>query len=80
VFTARYGLNHMFQIPFNLSLRGLGFNPRPVLVGFVADKVALVEVFLPVLLFSLLLSLHECSILSQDKRAKTGYLLKSNVL
>ena len=45
----------MFQIRFNLPLRGLEFNPRPVLVGFVADKVALVQVFLPVLLFSLLL-------------------------
>jgi len=53
----------MFQIRFNLSLWGLGFNSRPVLVGFVADKVALVQGFHPVLLCFLLLSLHECSIL-----------------
>jgi len=32
---------------FNLSLLGLGFNPRPVLVGFVLDKVAPVQFFSP---------------------------------
>jgi len=33
------------------SLWRLGFNPRPAQVGFMVDKVALEQVFLPVLQF-----------------------------
>jgi hypothetical protein len=53
VFTARYGLDVYIQFRlifiFGLSLRGAGFGPEPVHVSFVADKVALGQVFLPIL-------------------------------
>jgi hypothetical protein len=87
VFTALYGLNqYMCQIRFNMSPRGLGFNPRPVPVGVVADKVALVETFLPVLCFPCYYHSTNapypatCCTYQKDKRAKAGDLLKSNVL
>ena len=38
-------------LPPGLSLRGLGFYPRPVQLRFVVDKVSLVQVFIRALLF-----------------------------
>jgi hypothetical protein len=46
---------------------GPGFDPRPVHVGFVVDKVALGQVFPRVLRFSPSISFHECFITRKTK-------------
>jgi hypothetical protein len=40
------------SLTVGLREKRIGFDPRPVTVGFVVDKVALVQVSIPVLLFS----------------------------
>ena len=68
------------------SLRGPAFNPRSVHVRFMVYKGALWQVFLPVLLFFLSVSFHQCTILiftymyasQKDRRAKPGNLPKSS--
>lgn len=45
------------------SQRRPGFNPSPVSVGFVVDKVALGQSFLRMLRFSLSVSFRHCCIL-----------------
>ena len=71
------------------SLRQPMFDPRSVDVRFVEDKVALRQVSLPVLRFSLVhiipLMLHtdlhlHAAVTRRTKRAKPGNLKKSNVL
>jgi len=65
-------------------LRGPAFNPRSVHVRFMVYKVALWQVFLAVLLFSLSVSFHQYTILiltymyafQKDRRAKSGNLPK----
>jgi len=42
---------------------GPGFDPRSINVGFVEDKVALVQIFPEVLRFPLSVSFHQCCIL-----------------
>jgi hypothetical protein len=55
VFTARYELNVyitvLFRLVSGLSRWWPGFDPRPVLVRCVVEKVAVGQFFLPVLLF-----------------------------
>ena len=48
-------------IMINVLSRRPGFDPRPVHVRFVLSRVALWQVFLPVLRFSLSVSFHQCS-------------------
>ena len=72
-----------------LSQRRLGFDPRPVRVGFVVEKVAQGRVFLRVFRVfpyqyhstnSPYPSSGTCCSYQKDKRAKTRSLPKSNVL
>jgi len=51
------------QLPKTMSLHSQEFEPRPVLVGCVVDKMALEQSSLKVLLFPWSLSFHHCSIL-----------------
>jgi hypothetical protein len=43
------GLSRFKRLPVSLSLYRSGFDPRPVYVGFVVEKVGLGEAFLRVL-------------------------------
>ena len=54
--------HHRFKAVTRLAGRA-GFDPRPVRVGFVVDKVALGQVSLRVLTFPLSIIFHQCSIL-----------------
>jgi hypothetical protein len=51
-----------------LSPRRPRFDPRPVHLGFVVDKVALGQVFSLVLLFSLSISFYQCSITWKNEK------------
>lgn len=59
-----------------------GFNPRPIHVRFIVDKVALGQVFLRVLRFPLSVPFHQCSRLTfisvcsyqNDNATKAGNL------
>jgi len=105
VFTARYGLQSLYGVSVNfrvygrvvtqgslvagLSLRVTGFDPRPVLVRFEVDNVALVQGFLQVFWISAISVISTdtpssvsftCCSFHKDKRDKSGNLPKSNSL
>jgi hypothetical protein len=49
-------------LPPGLSLRGLGFYPRPVQLRFVVDKMSLVQVSIRAVLFPLVLRTHSVTV------------------
>jgi hypothetical protein len=64
-----YNIKNLVYLLLSVSLttglreKRVGFDPRPVNVGFVVEKAVLDQVFIPVLLFPKSLSFHQYSVL-----------------
>jgi hypothetical protein len=62
--------------------RRLRFSPRALRVGFIADKVTLVQVYIPVFLFSLVIRLRFCVLSSRPisflSSGFSGYIVGEN--